>query len=264
MSILKYFNGRNRSLSKLKDRIIYISDPDKVKSGYVGGTGILPTTAFQDMKTIKILHGKVIGRQYIHMVLSFDTEVTPLLANEVCTEILEMYRGRYQVIFAIHENTENVHGHFIINSVGVEGEKFRQSKSEMLQFRAKINLILKKYGLNEIRKTEIGDEDENEFEVLYQEAQWDMWEEDDYSDYIDECAEDDFVLSENHESFVGTREKTGNISVPIWFGEQKPFVPIWFEERELIKFYEKKEQCKKQLIYFCDQEGDEDDLENIF
>lgn len=115
-------------------------------------SGVSKDTAYEDMLFVKLLFGKSDGRQYLHWILSHDSDVTEELADIVCKEVLALLHGKYQVISATHLNTDNIHSHFLINPVDiVTGKKFSESKREMLRFRDKINRIMLKYGLNPVR-----------------------------------------------------------------------------------------------------------------
>lgn len=262
MSILRFINGRNRKLSQLKGSIAYVYNPQKVKHGCRGGTGVELDSAYADMKIVKLLHGKTTGRQYIHFVISFDKVVEYITAFEVCEEVLDYFEGQFQVVFAVHENTANVHGHFILNTVGADGHKFRQSKKEMLKFRSYVNEILKLRGLNRIGEIDMKSVDDYaELATFLEEI---ILDEDEWNDLLHESYESDENTEENKELEI--KENTAIFKeayVPIWFGERKPYMPIHFDERheektlvyEPIKFDDthEEEQVAFQPIKFFEE-----------
>ena len=180
MSIVKFANGKNRGNDALERGINYILDAEKTSSRYIASNGVGKTSAVEDMKTVQQLLGKDTGRRYIHFVISFDAGVSSQLAFTIASESAEYFADEYQYILSVHNNTENVHAHVILNAVNVHtGKKFSQSKAEMLDFRDYVNTVLLSYGLNPVGRSS---EDEETYPGLYFE------QEDIFYDF-----EDDFI-----------------------------------------------------------------------
>lgn len=61
-----------------------------------------------------------------HYILSFDGSVKdPEKVYEIGLEIMDEFFSEYQTIFAVHEDTDNLHIHFVFNSVSyVTGKKW--------------------------------------------------------------------------------------------------------------------------------------------
>lgn len=167
--MLKFINGRNRQLSQLAEIVEYVKNPDKNSHGLYAGAGVRVTHAAEDMKTVKVLKNKTTGRQYIHFVVSFDRGVAALTAHAVGMRILDYYGQNFQIIMAVHDNTENVHCHFVLNTVGLGTRKFSQSKREMLDFREFINGVLDEWNLRAIAPeiTEISFEEMDEADSIF-------------------------------------------------------------------------------------------------
>lgn len=223
MSIIKFINGKNRELSQLKNILQYVDDPDKAPREYLAHTGLSDDHAYSDMLTVKVLNKKLGGRQYIHFILSFDQEVACWEAYQVGREVLAFFDGRFQVSMALHTNTRNLHLHFVINSVGFDGYKFRQSRSQLKEFKNFVNGILENYGLNPVGK------------IQRSGVGW-LWEEDFY-----DCEEyyDDFEEDEEPEEvyrpiyFVERKEKEDKVYRPIWYEKkQDPIRLIQYDEEE--------------------------------
>ena len=73
-----------------------------------------------------------------HGYQSFATgEVTPDEAHSIGMETArQMWGARYQVVVTTHLNTDNIHNHFVINSVSfVDGRKFRNGIGDRLELR---------------------------------------------------------------------------------------------------------------------------------
>lgn len=226
MSIVKFANGKNRGNDALERGINYILDAEKTSSRYIASNGVGKTSAVEDMKTVQQLLGKDTGRRYIHFVISFDAGVSSQLAFTIASESAEYFADEYQYILSVHNNTENVHAHVILNAVNVHtGKKFSQSKAEMLDFRDYVNTVLLSYGLNPVGRSS---EDEENYPGLYFE------EEDTFYDFEDA---DDYKENKSFSALFG---------------------PIDPEEEELMRLAEQFEADEKQIIRFF--EGKEADI----
>lgn len=61
-----------------------------------------------------------------HFILSFSPElddVTPYQAAQIADRVAEIFADEYQVIYAVHENTDNPHIHFLVNPVNIHTGK---------------------------------------------------------------------------------------------------------------------------------------------
>ena len=61
-------------------------------------------------------------------------------------------RYKCQIAYAVHGNTDNLHAHYVLNSVRyVDGYKLQIGPAELCQLKDKISEILDVYGFKEIR-----------------------------------------------------------------------------------------------------------------
>ena len=155
MSIYKRIATHVAGINDLKKAINYIFDPEKTCDHLTYSIGVEKKSAYEDMRFLKELHCKIMGRQYLHWVLSHDDGVLLKTVVGVNLEVLELIGDEFQVVAATHTNTQNLHTHFVLNSVKVkDGKKFSQSRRDMLMFRQDVNEILKSNGLKPIEKIE--------------------------------------------------------------------------------------------------------------
>lgn len=115
----------------------YICNP--VKAAYVGGAGVTSVeTAGNEMEQIAIKFGKNSGKHLRHSTLSFATEenVSPEKANEYAQRIIQYYAPEYQIAYAVHTNTDNVHIHLVMNQVSyVDGHRYQGKKKDYYDFK---------------------------------------------------------------------------------------------------------------------------------
>jgi len=157
MAIVKFNNSRNSRGSrrdKLKRSIEYIVDKKKTYPYLIGGLGVDEENALERMQTVKNYYGKEGGREHIHFCVSFEGECDTEAVYYIAETIASFYSG-YQILYAVHLNTNNTHIHFVLNTVCVEnGYKFTQSPSELQKFKEYVQNIVERSGI-EMKETYI-------------------------------------------------------------------------------------------------------------
>lgn len=115
----------------------YICNP--AKAAYVGGAGVSSLeTAGAEMEQVAIKFGKNSGKRLRHSTLSFESEenVSPEKANEYAQKIIQYYATEYQIAYAVHTNTENVHIHMVMNQIShVDGHRYQGKKKDYYDFK---------------------------------------------------------------------------------------------------------------------------------
>ena len=107
--------------------------------------------AWEDMRAVQERFGKTDGVVALHAYQSFrEGEVTPEQCHEIGVALARKVWGkRFQVLVATHMNTDNLHNHFVINSVSyVDGKKYEQRRSQYAEFRAASDKLCREYGLS--------------------------------------------------------------------------------------------------------------------
>lgn len=124
---------------------------------YVGGINCSKQNAYAEMIAVQRrfgLRGKVVG---YHGIQSFKTgEVTPEQAFEIGMETARrMWCDKYQVLVTVHLNTDNVHCHFVVNSVSfMDGAKFKNKIGEHKELRRISDDICRERGLSVLENSE--------------------------------------------------------------------------------------------------------------
>ena len=141
--------GNFDSIEKL---LTYATNPDKTeKLFYTTGINCKVDNAVKEMQSIKKLYGKEKGILAFHGYQSFkEGEVTPEIAHEIGVRLAEeMWGDRFQVVVSTHLNTDNIHNHFVINSVSFkDGYKYYSNLSNTALLRKTSDEICEEYGLN--------------------------------------------------------------------------------------------------------------------
>lgn len=103
----------------------YATNEEKTeKSAYVTGINCSVQNSFNEFMTVKEQFGKTGGILAYHGYMSFaEGEVTPDEAHKIGVEFAEKNFPGFQVVVATHLNTDNLHNHFVVNSVSFENGK---------------------------------------------------------------------------------------------------------------------------------------------
>ena len=137
------------SIEKL---LTYATNPAKTeKLFYTTGINCKVDNAVKEMQFIKKLYGKEKGILAFHGYQSFkEGEVTPEIAHEIGVRLAEeMWGDRFQVVVSTHLNTDNIHNHFVINSVSFkDGYKYYSNLSNTALLRKTSDEICEEYGLS--------------------------------------------------------------------------------------------------------------------
>ena len=136
----------------LSNEIRYVTNYEKTK-GFIGGWGVTPYNPEQmiyQMTMVKKCYGREQSgwRQLKHIITSFEKEwnISPNLALTIAYEIAAYYAGTYQICFGIHENTDNIHIHFILNTVSyIDGKMFCGGPFELAAFKQYVNQVFGRF-----------------------------------------------------------------------------------------------------------------------
>ena len=144
------------NVNQLGNELTYVTNDIKTVQGlYIGSRHITDIDhATEEMMQVKEFFGKTDGRVVIHGVLSLDHEESDiknagklmLMVNDVMEEIFPLN----QVVFAVHTNPDNLHIHFVINTVGLDVKKIHMDNKFMHEvFDVAVNKYAKKHGFTE-------------------------------------------------------------------------------------------------------------------
>lgn len=143
--VIDYANNPDKTTAKeyldedLYAAIQYVENDDKTdQTMFVSGINCSKHNAYNEMIAVKRRFGERGKNIAYHGYQSFASgEVTPKEAHEIGIETArQMWGAKYQVVVTTHLNTDNIHNHFVINSVSfVDGKKFRNGIGDRLELR---------------------------------------------------------------------------------------------------------------------------------
>lgn len=156
--------------SHLQVAIDYILKDEKTMNGLlVGSVNCIKDSAYECMKETKRLYGKMDKRQGYHLIISFEEkECDEDTAMKVIQEFVQEYlENDYEVVYAVHNNTDHIHGHIIWNSVRfTDGYKYHYKKGDWEKdIQSRVDRICEKYNLS-ILENKKSENDKKEWDVL--------------------------------------------------------------------------------------------------
>lgn len=107
------------------------------------------------MQITKQTFNKEKGILGFHAFQSFaENEVTPEIAHEIGVKLAEEIWGDdFEVIISTHQNTKNIHNHFVINSVGFKnGKRYYDKRSTYARIRQVSDSLCEEYNLSVIKE----------------------------------------------------------------------------------------------------------------
>ena len=152
MAIIETINSK----ANLKTIIDYVTQDKKTNVELVTGKDCLAETCLEQMQYTKEYYKKMDGRQYLHIVQSFNPndDITPQQVHKAGLKLAERFKG-FQVLVATHVDKEHLHNHLVVNSVNFEnGYKIQMSKSDLQQLKDYSDEICMEIGASVIPKKE--------------------------------------------------------------------------------------------------------------
>lgn len=145
----------NDDFMQVGREVSYVINDIKTLQGlYVGGRHISDIqNATNEMMQVKEFHNKLGGRVALHGIVSLPVGESGkenagklmMLADNLLEEIFP----DHQAIYAVHTNTENLHVHFVVNTVALNGRKIHMDHNFMSKvFDPYLNKLARQYGFS--------------------------------------------------------------------------------------------------------------------
>lgn len=157
MEVVRIVNEPYSSIGDLNRVIDYVTNPEETrekedeKKRFIGGLGVNPYHSemmIQQMLAVKKIFHKEEGRQLRHIIVSFEKEwnVDPQTALYIAYGIAQYYSNRYQICFGVHQSTDNLHIHFVMNTVSfIDGRMYSGAFRELEQFKTHVSEVINRY-----------------------------------------------------------------------------------------------------------------------
>lgn len=127
------YSGKYQDDNAIPLLLAYISQPSKTPHHILDGFWFGDNNAAESMIAVSNHFGKNSKIRLHHFVLSFEPYLNHSyqLIYDIAYVIAEEISKNYQIVFAAHEDTNNIHIHFVFNAVSyVTGLKYHGGKTE--------------------------------------------------------------------------------------------------------------------------------------
>ncbi len=153
----------------------YVTQDKKTNINLVIGKDCLAESCLEETQYIKDLYHKNNGRQYIHIIQSFDPKDNLLAeqVHKVGLKLAEKFKN-FQVLITTHIDKNHLYNHLIINSVSFEnGYKIQMSKKDLQYLKDYSDKLCLEIGASVIPKKENTQYiKRNEYRVAEQGKSW--------------------------------------------------------------------------------------------
>lgn len=144
MPVIKFVNEKYTSFKAMENLIHYIMAAKKTPNRIIGAIAVYPleeAAIVRHFKQTQVLHRNQKKNRALHIVLSFSPEESQWLTfkdyGKIGYSVANYYgKANHQVVFALHEDTDNPHIHFVINTVNnLTGRKYHQQHKDYVKIR---------------------------------------------------------------------------------------------------------------------------------
>lgn len=156
MSLIKEIAapGKYQDDNAIYDVVNYILKPRKIIGDFYNGMHIDENDPAGSMVSLSEAFHKNSGIRLRHFVVSFCPWEVKTLGIYVCIgqEICKYIGQEYQVIYALHQDTDYHHFHFVFNAVSfIDGHRYRGSHKEYYSLINHVRRVLRAYGITELK-----------------------------------------------------------------------------------------------------------------
>ena len=162
--VIDYAENPDKTIDqKYVDKDLYaalqyvVNDKKTDERMYVSGINCNAGRAYERMMATKKRFGKTGGNVAYHGYQSFQTdEVTPEEAHKIGLETARrMWGSDYEIVVTTHLNTDNLHNHFVVNSVSFKtGRKFENHISDHYRLREISDAVCLEYGKSVLKEAD--------------------------------------------------------------------------------------------------------------
>lgn len=151
----------------LANALKYVENDSKTDMKmFVSGINCPTVRAYEQMMATKRCYGKLGGNVAYHGYQSFRSgEVTPEEAHKIGIETAKrMWGENYEIVVTTHLNTENIHNHFVVNSVSFKtGRKFENHISDHIRLREISDVVCKEFNKSVIENAKFYNSDKKSY-----------------------------------------------------------------------------------------------------
>lgn len=129
----------------------YITRADKTPDNYVIHAGVDSDNAVMEYETVANVYGKNEGVRLRHSIISFKNGEAYI---DQVYRVMEMvcwyyFNQGYQIVGAVHQDTDQLHIHFMMNQVSyIDGRKYEGTREQHKHFMNQLKRFCFKMNIN--------------------------------------------------------------------------------------------------------------------
>ena len=134
----------------LRDVINYITRGYQLPDNMIGAYGVTKNYAALEMELVSRAYLKYSNCRLRHWVVSFSEEDNITLEEvwQIADKSAAFYKSRYQIIYAIHTDTDNIHVHFVMNRISYrDGKVYAGKYSDFYDYKNHLAKLCGRYGV---------------------------------------------------------------------------------------------------------------------
>lgn len=152
MCVVKIVNKEYATQKDLYNLVNYAIMPEHCICGLYGTQGLLKAdvaTMTIAMSMVKNVYGKTKCRQALHCIVSFSNEEMQFINANSALYIgyeVAFFFNDCQVVFGVHDNEDNLHIHFVINTTSYkDGKQYAIGPAGLYKLKSAVENIVRKY-----------------------------------------------------------------------------------------------------------------------
>lgn len=158
MAIFDVKKEEDKDLIQLYRKLNYITNRCATTNNLIYGSSVSVVEPYEEMEAVTIAFNNIDLDIYKHCVLSIeeDEEIDILDFKDLAIAVGELignFNGHFQVLVAVHANTDNLHVHYVVNMTDyLNGKRLDVQGKKLYELKDQISFLLEKWGLKGIRR----------------------------------------------------------------------------------------------------------------
>lgn len=147
-------NGRFHDDTAREDLLSYILSENKTGIGFFGAVNAGISNAAAEMQVVAERFGKDKKIRIRHLIGSFEPEEISDIRDvrEIAEATSQFFGEKYQVVYAVHDDTEHTHFHLAFNPVSfIDGSKYRGNREEHYKLKNYLKEVCCQYGIKKVQ-----------------------------------------------------------------------------------------------------------------
>ena len=156
MSILNVPHSSNYTIDSLQEKLTYVTRVTATRYDLIYGAYVSQFNPFRQMHLVKQVYAQEHGKAFFHYIFNpspsdnIDSKTAYQMGVQMA-DAISTFGGHFQVIMAVHTDTDYPHLHFIANNIDFSsGVRFDLNKKNLYDLKLSLNRIATSFGVSPI------------------------------------------------------------------------------------------------------------------